>query len=251
MLSDVILDLLIRSINGSSALPSNQFLANVGKGGLFSRVHAKTVYINAKSIIRVWSVLTDTYLSLFSDVWILGSSYIFWAEQRASRRGIVKDLGVKGVQSIKWVGRRGMRWHQLMHEFQYLTMHAPPPKVLVLHLGANDITTVRCSHLRNCMRGDILLMNETFPETKVVISAMIQRCNWASDIDLKKIENKRKTLNRFLRRLAAYIGGGFVPHEDLRADTLGFYFHDGIHLSDVGNDLFLMGIRDALEKYIQ
>ena len=60
-----------------------------------------------------------------------------------------------------------------------------------------------------------------------------------------------KLLNRFLKRLVLYLGGQFIEHEDIKADTPGFYFRDGVHLSDIGTDLFLLSCRDTLECIFQ
>ena len=185
----------------------------------------------------------------FADVWITGDSYIHWAEQRATYRNNSKDLDVDRVSCIKWSGQRGMRWEQLMHKIQYLSLYNPPPKVLIIHVGCNDIASVRCNVMRNAIRNDILELSNLFPSTNLILSAMLPRRNWSrSDMPLDKIERKRKLLNRFMRRLVSYLGGIFIAHEDIKADTPGFYFADGIHLSDIGNDLFLLSIKEALEK---
>ena len=171
------------------------------------------------------------------------------------RRGTAQNMGLpQRITSIKWVGRRGMRWHQLMHQLQDLAMHSPPPRALVLHLGSNDLTSVRCGTLRLFMRRDIRAIHNLFPYAKIVVSAMLQRRTWSWGIGgsytESAIENKRKTLNRFLRRLSISVGGTFIPHEDITSDTTGLYYSDGVHLSDIGNDLLLMCFRYALETWV-
>ena len=190
----------------------------------------------------------DTYTSLFSDVWIIGDSYIHWAEQRAATRHVASNLGIPGITSIKWLGIRGMHWDQLMNKIQYLGLHNAAPRAIMLHLGSNDIGSVRCNVLRQVFRRDILALAKMFPTAVLMVSAMLPRMAWSASISRDKVEKKRKLLNRFLRRLISYIGGSFITHEEITTDTPGFYFRDGIHLSDVGCDMFLLSCKDSLEN---
>jgi len=142
-----------------------------------------------------------------------------------------------------------MKWSQLRQDIQYMAMYNSAPKVLFIHVGSNDIGSVKCSVLRQSFKSDILAIHELFPSTILCISAMLPRRDWSrSSIPADKIEKKRKLLNRFLRRQALHFGGRFVAHEEIKSDTKGFYYEDDIHMSDVGNDLFIMALRDTLEQ---
>lgn len=189
---------------------------------------------------------------VFTDIWFVGDSYIHWAEQRALQRGISRILGVRGVnQNIVWSGHRGMRWDELNRDIQFLAMHNPVPRILIIHLGSNDLGDVRCSVMRRSLRSDILALHDMFPHTRICVSAMLPRIIWSrSPIPVAKIERKRRLLNRFLRRLVTFIGGRYVAHEDITSDTPGLYFRDGVHLSDVGSDLFLLSFKTLLEELL-
>ena len=142
-----------------------------------------------------------------------------------------------------------MGWQDLRREVQYLAMHNPPPRVLLLHVGSNDLGTVGCSVMRAQFKADILDLHALFPDTTLVVSAMLPRLDWSrSLIPINKLERKRRLLNRFLRRLALYVGGRFIAHEDITYDCPGLFYSDGVHLSDVGSDLFLLSIRTVLEE---
>ena len=141
-----------------------------------------------------------------------------------------------------------MLWSGLMREVQYLALHNPEPKAVLLHVGSNDLGLVKCSVMRHFFRADILQLHTMYPNATICVSAMIPRRDWSrSPIPVPKLEKKRRLLNRFLRRLVVGIGGRFVAHEDITADTPGLYFRDGVHLSDVGSDLFLWSCRNTLE----
>ena len=65
-------------------------------------------------------------------MWIIGDSYVYWAQKRAIKREIANDLGLKGVSKIRWKGIRGMSWDRLMIEVQYLSLHNSAPRVIVI-----------------------------------------------------------------------------------------------------------------------
>ena len=183
-------------------------------------------------------------------MWIIGDSYVYWAQKRAIKRQIANDLGLKGVSKIRWKGIRGMSWDRLMIEVQYLSLHNSAPRVIIIHLGSNDICTVKCNVLRQNFRSDILAISSLFPSTSIMVSALLSRLTWSVSYAPKKVEQKRKLLNRFLRRLTVFLGGHFIPHEDIGVDTPGLYYRDGIHLSDVGCDMFLLSVKHFLEKML-
>lgn len=48
-----------------------------------------------------------------TQVWILGDSFVFWAARRAEIRNYGRNLGLSStVARIRWLGLRGLRWHQ-------------------------------------------------------------------------------------------------------------------------------------------
>ena len=73
-------------------------------------------------------------------VWIIGHSFVYWAQQRANRRYYASNLGLDpSAFQVFWFGRRGMGWEDLLFEFDTLLMSFPEPSILILHLGGNDI----------------------------------------------------------------------------------------------------------------
>ena len=100
------------------------------------------------------------------------------------------------------------------------------------------------------MRKDLLELHSLLPNVKLLTSAMLPRLSWPAFFPLDKVEKKRKHLNRFLRRITNFLGGDFITHDEINAETPGFYFRDGIHLSDVGCDMFLLAIKESIENIL-
>ncbi len=61
----------------------------------------------------------------------------------------------------------------------------------------------------------------------------------------------QRTLNRFNRTgpLAVFnYGGCVIKHTELKTDTPPLFHHDGVHLSDIGNDIFIHTLQAAIEQ---
>ncbi|KAJ8301056.1 hypothetical protein KUTeg_022575 [Tegillarca granosa] len=86
-------------------------------------------------------------LHFFVDVWISGSSIIYWACRMAnrllSRHLRLKHLGVH----ISWFGKRGMIWEGVLLTVSHKLTYLPPPKVLILHVGANNIRSTNTGNI--------------------------------------------------------------------------------------------------------
>ena len=108
--------------------------------------------------------MPDTSLSFISDLWIIGDSYVYWAEQRAAHRQLQHNLSLRQIKGISWAGSRGMKWSQLKHALQYLALHNPSPKAILIHLGSNDLGSLKSIEMRHAMKEDILSIFETFPD---------------------------------------------------------------------------------------
>ena len=143
-----------------------------------------------------------------------------------------------------------MKWERLLAEIQYLALHHAPPKAIIIHVGSNDLCDVKCNVMRQVMRKDLLELHSLLPNVKLLTSAMLPRLSWPAFFPLDKAEKKGKHLNRFLRRITNFLGGDFITHDEINAETPGFYFRDGIHLSDVGCDMFLLAIKESIENIL-
>ncbi|KAE8636735.1 hypothetical protein XENTR_v10003109 [Xenopus tropicalis] len=109
-------------------------------------------------------------------VWLMGHSFIHWAERRAAVRQVNCQLGFPVSQvKLQWVSRRGLRWDEIVPRAVQKAKEAGPPSVILLHAGGNDlglypmkalISTIRtdCFRLRSLFEGLIIIWSEIIPE---------------------------------------------------------------------------------------
>lgn len=188
---------------------------------------------------------------LITDVWVAGDSYITRLEERAYNRRIQSNLGASNVQMVHWIHEPGMHWPRLRPEIQFHALHNYPPRAIVIHVGSNDLAKVKSVVSVHDMKDDLQHLVDTYPNTKIMFSAMFPRIVWTRTKNPEKMEPKRKEINRVIRRFMQYKGRGvFIEHPEITTDTPGLYGRDGIHLSDIGSDIFMLDIREALRMYL-
>ena len=193
---------------------------------------------------------SNSVQSILSDVWLVGDSYVHWLRKRAVLRSMDQTLGNKHVTKVEWIEKRGMHWSELNNRLQYCCLYKKPPRLIIIHLGSTDLTTVKGCELEHCMQRDMGYWMEKLPNTIFVFSELLPRLNWsAPQFPLSKINRKHKHLNNCLRRFVRFNGGKYFCHPDTETETPGLYFRDGVHLSDEGYDFMLLRITDLLEEF--
>ncbi|KAM3936834.1 uncharacterized protein RB166_001414 [Leptodactylus fuscus] len=177
----------------------------------------------------------------------LGHSYVFWAAQRAEVRPGGKSLGFREME-VKWRGIRGLKWCQVLPEAISIGQAAPPPVILVIHVGGNDLCVLRVAELITLMRADMERIASYFSEVILVWSEMIPRVTWQGARDAAAVERVRRMVNARLSRFVRSKGWVVVRHRQLEGDNRRLMRADGVHLNEIGLDIFLSGLQDGVEQ---
>ncbi|XP_072000851.1 uncharacterized protein [Engystomops pustulosus] len=180
-------------------------------------------------------------------VWILGHSFIYWAEQRAMVRPGGRSLGFFDAD-VRWRGIKGLRWMQALPEVVDISRYSVSPSILVLHLGGNDLCSVRFGELVPLIQSDLERFSSFFSRFVLVWSEIIPRAIWEGARDGAGIERSRRLLNTKVSRFVRERGGVVVRHRELEGDNRGLLLPDGVHLTDIGMDIFLSGLQDGIER---
>ncbi|KAJ8314851.1 hypothetical protein KUTeg_007001 [Tegillarca granosa] len=241
-------------------LPTQQFKSHSFRIGAASLASMKNIPPN---VIQSWGrwksdayrgyILLITNSSLtgvlsLSDIWIVGSSIVYWAQRRALSRPVGRNLGLEkyGVQ-IRWCVIRGMKWSQLLTRIQRDLRNFP--QYLVIQLGSNDLVSRASGMLHWEMKLDLLSLSK-LPNTTVVWSCILPRLFWYGARSQVAIDNVRKRTNREISSYILKLGGRVITQSDLSDKETGCYRFDGIHLSDIGNDIYLNALQGALESFL-
>ncbi|XP_015268388.1 PREDICTED: dual specificity protein phosphatase 12 isoform X1 [Gekko japonicus] len=176
---------------------------------------------------------------------ICGHSAIFWAALQAKKKPIGSQLGLSELASVEWLGRPGLKWPGLI-PLLFKERRGPPPHVLLIHLGGNDLGLVKGIALALQAKADLELIRSRWPGVQIVWSAMLPRHVWQGVGDPRCLDRARRKVNRELRNALVGGLGQYLPHPEIRIDVVDLYREDGVLLSDKGNDIFLADLQQGL-----
>ncbi|KAM8977597.1 uncharacterized protein RCH25_047235 [Pelodytes ibericus] len=182
-------------------------------------------------------------------VWLLGHSYVYWARRRAAVRPSGERLGISPRQAeVRWFGKRGMRWVQLLPEIVELSRILGSPDILVIHLGGNDLGTIPVLGLGDAIKNDLARLRVLFPDVCIVWSEVVPRNYWRCAQNQRALERSRIKLNKRVSKFVWGMGGIAVRHRIFERNAANFFRSDGVHLTEVGLDLFNLALQEAVEQ---
>ncbi|XP_072010733.1 uncharacterized protein [Engystomops pustulosus] len=181
--------------------------------------------------------------------WIFGHSYVYWGAQRASMRPEGRQLGFnRDLLRVRWLGYRGMKWGQVLEEFQRCVVLDKVPEVAMFHIGGNDLGARPVRELIRDIKHDLLKMRVLYPSLVVGWSDVVRRRNWRHARSVGRLNRARVKLNRAVGGFVARNGGIVVRHHELEEGRGEYWLGDGVHLNAVGMDLWALGIQGGLER---
>ena len=127
-----------------------------------------------------------------------------------------------------------MLWRELSGAVAQAKDRFPPPSLLLIQLGSNDLTEIKSVDLVNNITSDILRIKLLFPNAKVVWSEILMRRYWHNANDGKAVELARKGVKLAVKNAVLKEGFCVIRHPNIRAKERNLYRFDGTHLSDTG-----------------
>lgn len=212
--------------------------------------------MEVKCISNLYQVSTYmfqiNFVGLRCSVWIVGSSIVRNAGIAALSRPGGQGLGLqkKGID-IWWQGYGGLRFVDLACKLRWLAQFENPPNFIVIHCGANDIGQVKTQKLLDRVRWDLRLLASVFPNTKLVWSFLLPRVAWRYSKNVRAMEQTRNRVNRAAAKEILGCGGRLLRHTQFLGKPKQLYSRDGVHLSGLGNDIYLNNLQGALEYFVK
>lgn len=104
---------------------------------------------------------------------ICGHSIVFWAAHRARRIPIGSQLRLNGWATVEWQGHQGLRWSGGLLPLLLEGRTGPPPYMLVIHLGGDDLGLVRGKALALQAKEDLHYIQQSWPGVFIIWSAIL------------------------------------------------------------------------------
>ena len=100
-----------------------------------------------------------------TDIWFIGDSLISHLSDRAAFRAS-SNLGLAN-KMVHWLGISSMHWRDLIPKFQLAMMFKPPPVMILVHVGGNDLVTMRQGKLIKNIKKDLQYFASSSPQLKL------------------------------------------------------------------------------------
>ena len=127
----------------------------------------------------------------------------------------------------------------------------PLSQMLIIQLGSNDLGNVKGKELIELSRCYIRRLMTLYSDLRLIWSEILQRRYWHNDNNQVAIETSRKKVNLAIKNifLNEIQKGCIIRHPNITVKEKSLFRYDGVHLSDVGNNIYLNNIQGSLENF--
>ena len=139
-----------------------------------------------------------------------------------------------------------MKWAQLLPTLAELIKNRSCPDALVIHLGENDLVQLSGLGLIKEMKKDLDVVARSWAGTCIILTALVPRRIWRGALNCTAVERGRRKVNREMRRFCSVKGLCWLEHKDIVRESFHLYRPDGVHLSFLGNEFYLLELRNFL-----
>lgn len=163
-----------------------------------------------------------------------------------------RQMGIPREEAtLHWIGVPGLMWSRVIPEIERYVALDRPPQVVLVHAGGNDLGNRASRELIRDIKYDFLRLRMTYPDTVFVWSEVVARTRWRLARSVEALNKARKKVNRAVSKFVGRNGGLFVRHPELEVDTWRYLRGDGVHLNDVGTDLWCLGLQEGIQRALR
>ena len=140
-------------------------------------------------------------------------------------------------------------WHEMEPAAAKNKGPAGKTNVICIHLGGNDLVSTPLRKLTKQAQRDINTLAKLCPQTVLIWSDILARVSYRNAESNSKMEKNRKTLNSAMRAHTRNYGGKSIRHPGINWNMPHLFRNDGVHLNDLGNDILLGNLQEAIRSF--
>ncbi len=175
--------------------------------------------------------------------WIVGDSLV--------RRAGEGNIQLTGGGEVTWLGLGGARILGLPSRLNRCLSGRSPPHTLIIHLGSNDILKMPKKELSNAIAEALKFIRQRLPNCRIVWSSILPRLFWYGELTPGAGERVRMDVNGRAAAVCRSLSGDnrVLWHPAFVQRDHSNFYHDGVHLSSRGNDLFRRDMELGLQHF--
>ena len=121
---------------------------------------------------------------------------------------------------------------------------------MVVHYGVNSNGAVKLRELRCQIKDSLGQLMALLPTTKLICSQILPRISWRYSQNSRALNRAAARINNYAAWICIQAGGGYIRDPELTWNEIMMFCEDGVHLSDIGNELFLFRMQAYLFDFI-
>ena len=153
---------------------------------------------------------------------------------------------------IWWQGYSGLRLISTKLKIRTLAKLEDPPRFLLLHVGGNDLGVIKLKTIMSEASSLLNYIHRRLPHTRVIWSQILPRTSWRASQNIKAMNDSRIRLNSHIAKLVlSHYAGYYIKYSTLVENLDYVLCEDGVHLNEIGNQIFLNYLQAGLEFFLQ
>ncbi|XP_072014997.1 uncharacterized protein [Amphiura filiformis] len=178
-------------------------------------------------------------------VWLVGSSVLCQAARYVAQGPVGLGLMLNQAELV-WHGNDNLDWAEFGPLLTRLMGTSISPNVLVVHMDALELAKVSFQDLAQQAVESLIEFNKRNPNCRIIWSEALPCCHYPGSIAKMTMEQVRINYNVMCGKLVLSLGGQVIKHSAIRPETSALFDEDMMHLSDLGNNIFLNNLRRGL-----
>lgn len=166
----------------------------------------------------------------------------------------MRSRNALGDDIVDWDGHSGLKVEDLHSKMQLGVLKGKSPKMIFLHIGGNNIVNTNVCKIIRQLKFEIRYIFENFQSAIIVWVFILPRLSWlwqGKGSDLACMNRKRQRVNRSISQFMLTQPNGRSLHiKSIDKDTPGFFCADNVHLSDIGNEMFILAVSEAVSLFL-
>ena len=104
--------------------------------------------------------------------------------------------------------------------------------------------------LRCQIKDSLGQLMDLLPSTKFIWSQILPRFSWRYSQNSRALNRAAARINNYAAWIYIQAGGGYIRDPELAWNEIMMFCEEGVHLSDIGNELFLFRMQAYLFDFI-
>ena len=124
-----------------------------------------------------------------------------------------------------------------------------PPNILIIHVAGNDIAATKTIELCIKIRNVLYWSRSCLPSSMLAWSQILPRLKWRYSENLRAMNRCRNRVNSSIASFLMKKYGCYIRYPEIKANEK--LYEDGVHLSSLGNEIFLNTLQGGIESIVE